>query len=81
MGNEGGGGLQTTANPAISAGAMAIASADNTYTLQYLITAPNGHRIPYDIGSQFGQWNSTFNATIVVNSLFTLHSLCRITFQ
>jgi hypothetical protein len=67
MGNDGGGGLQTGSNPANSPGVMAVASVDNMYTLEFLIIAPNGNKIPYLAGSAFGGWQSTVNSTIVVN--------------
>jgi hypothetical protein len=68
IGNNGAGGLQTGSNPGLSSGAMAIGSADNTYTLQHYFIAPDGYKIWYQVGSLFGEWNSIFNSTIVVNS-------------
>ena len=81
MGNEGKGGLQTGDSPGSSPGAIAIGSADSTYTLKYIIIAPDGHQIFYDAGSLFGQWKSIFNSTIVVNSQLSLCLPYRTTFQ
>jgi hypothetical protein len=81
MGNNGDGGLQTGSSPGLSSGAMAVGSADNTYTLQHYIIAPDGYKIWYQAGSSFGEWKSIFNSTIVVNSEFLLCLLHQITLQ
>ena len=60
---------------------MAIGSADNTYTLRYYITAPDGSKISYYAGVRFGPWKSFFNSTIVVNSQFLFCLLYWFTFQ
>ena len=75
IGNEGEGGLQTCAMPGSAPDAMAVGSADNTYTLQYYIIAPDGSKIFYDAGVLFGRWKSVFNSTIVVNGQFLLYLL------
>jgi hypothetical protein len=73
-GNSGNGGLQTAGSPALSSGAMAVASVDNTYTLtSYTIITPNGSKILYQAGTYFGGWKSIVNSTIVVSGQFVLY--------
>ena len=72
-GNNGNGGLFTLNSPSIPFNAMSIGSVDNTYTLvSYSIIAPDGSRIIYRAGTNAGGWKSVINATIVVNSWFSL---------
>ncbi|CAF2812166.1 unnamed protein product [Rotaria sp. Silwood2] len=67
QGNDGGQGLQTSGNPAISSGAMAIASIDNSHTPQSYLSTPDGEKIFYSAGANSGGWHSTVNSIIVVN--------------
>lgn len=69
QGNDGVQGLQTAGTPAISSGAMAIGSVDNTQTAQFYLTTPAGSKIVYSAGNRFGGWHSIVNSTIVVNGM------------
>lgn len=67
-GNSGDFGLQTTESPAISSGAIGVASADNEYTLRLYIVAPDGSKIYYNPGRSFAGWKSSVKSTIYINS-------------
>ncbi|CAF4155643.1 unnamed protein product [Rotaria sp. Silwood2] len=67
QGNDGVQGLQTGDDPAISSGAMAIASIDNALTTNPYLITPDGVRILYSPGAAFGGWQSIVNSIIVVN--------------
>ncbi|UJR22388.1 hypothetical protein I4U23_025449 [Adineta vaga] len=69
-GNSGDGGIQTTGDPSNSPAAMCICSIENKYTLMTnssIIVTPNGSRILYQPGLNYGGWKSIVNSTIVVN--------------
>lgn len=73
-GNDGGGGLQTVGVPAVSFNTMAVASVDNIFTLRfYTIIAPDGRKIPYRAGADFGGWKTIINSTVIVNSQYILY--------
>ncbi|CAF1482172.1 unnamed protein product [Rotaria magnacalcarata] len=67
QGNDGAQGLQTSGNPAISSGAMAVASIDNSNVPQLYLLTPDGETIFYSAGSIFGGWQFNVNSIIVVN--------------
>lgn len=68
-GNDGASGLQTVGIPAVSSNTMAVASVDNVFTLRfYTIITPDGSKIPYRAGTDFGGWKTTVNSTIIINS-------------
>ncbi|CAF3304435.1 unnamed protein product [Rotaria socialis] len=67
QGNDGAQGLQTGGNPAISSGAMAVASVDNSNVPQLYFITPDGKEIFYSAGNSFGGWQSNVNSIIVVN--------------
>ncbi|CAF1031488.1 unnamed protein product [Rotaria sp. Silwood1] len=65
--NDGAQGVQTGITPAISLGAIAVASVDSSQSVGYYIIAPDGKTISYIPGTAFGGWQSITNSTIVVN--------------
>jgi hypothetical protein len=70
-GNDGEGGFQASAEPAVSRSDMSVGSVDNTYQLYRgyaIIIGPDGSTIYYIPGNRYGQWKSSVNLTIVVNS-------------
>jgi hypothetical protein len=74
FGNDGGGGLQTSGDPANTPNVMAVASVDSTTRINSVIIIPNGSTIGYQAGIAFGGWTSTVKSTIVVNGQFTFNS-------
>lgn len=67
-GNDGRLGIQTTGTPGNTLDAMSVASLENTAAINLFIIAPDGKKIPYQPGREFGGWKSIVNSTIIVHS-------------
>ncbi|CAF1289121.1 unnamed protein product [Adineta steineri] len=90
LGNEGEGGLETVNMPGAAPDAMAIGSADSTYTLRYYIIAPDGSMIFYDPGTAFdpnggvnngcATSNPSMNGTVVLFT-YTTEDICSVGYR
>ncbi|CAF3980441.1 unnamed protein product [Adineta steineri] len=90
LGNEGEGGLETVNMPGAAPDAMAIGSADSTYTLRYYIIAPDDSKIFYDPGTAFdpnGEANDgcvtsnpSMNGTVVLFT-YTAQDICSVGYR
>jgi hypothetical protein len=55
MGNSGGGGLQTGADPGDALGVIAVASVDSVDAAQYIVISPVSNNIFFQIRVAFGK--------------------------